>query len=94
MGLTPAQVTASLVTRMAVLALIATTIGAAAGSALSARLINLGGQVYGIGAGLGRAPSAQATLVAAAAAIMAAAAVALIPARRAARTPVAVTLGP
>lgn len=94
MGLTPGQVTACLVTRMAVLAVIATAIGAAAGSVLSARLINLGGQVYGIGAGLGRPPSAQATLVAVAAAILAAAAAGLIPARRAARTPVAVTLGP
>ncbi len=94
MGLTPGQVTASLVTRTAVLALIAAPLGATAGFALSSRLINLGGQVYGIGAGLGSPPSAEATLVAAVAAITAAATVALIPARRAASTSVARTLGP
>lgn len=94
MGLTPGQVTASLVTRTAVLALIAAALGATAGFALSARLINLGGQVYGIGAGLGSSPSAEATLVVAVAAITAAATVALIPARRAAGASVARMLGP
>jgi putative ABC transport system permease protein len=94
MGLTPGQVTASLVARTAVLALIAAPLGATAGFALSSRLINLGGQVYGIGAGLGSPPSTEATLVAAIIAIMAAAAVALIPARRAASTSVARTLRP
>ncbi len=93
MGLTPGQVAASLVARTAVLALIAAAVGAAGGFVLSSRLINLGGQVYGIGAGLGSPPSAEATLVAAVAAITAAAAVALIPARRAASTSVAWTLG-
>jgi ABC-type antimicrobial peptide transport system permease subunit len=94
MGLTPGQVTASLLIRMGVLAFIATSLGALAGFPLSARLINLGGQMYGIGAGLGSPPSLTPTLIAAAAAIVAAAATALIPARRAARTPIAVTLGP
>jgi putative ABC transport system permease protein len=94
MGLTPKQVTASLVARTAVLALIAAAVGATGGFALSARLINVGGRVYGIGAGLGRPPSAEATLVAAAAVITAAAVVALIPAHRATRAPVATTLGP
>jgi putative ABC transport system permease protein len=94
MGLTPGQVTASLLIRTGVLALIATGLGVTAGFALSARLINLGGQVYGIGSGLGSPPSVTATLVAAAAAIAGAAATALIPARRAASTPAAVTLGP
>jgi putative ABC transport system permease protein len=94
MGLTPGQVTASLLIRMGVLALIATSLGAIVGSALSVPLINLGGQVYGIGAGLGSPPSLTAMLIAATAAIVGAAATALIPARRAARTPIAVTLGP
>ncbi|HEY2575071.1 MAG TPA: FtsX-like permease family protein [Streptosporangiaceae bacterium] len=94
MGLTPGQVTASLLTRMAVLALIATALGTAAGVALSTRLINLGGQVYGLGSGLGSPPSAAAVLLTAAAAIAAAAAAALLPARRAAQTPIAATLGP
>jgi putative ABC transport system permease protein len=94
MGLTPAQVTASLLTRMAVLAVIATGLGAAAGVALSARLIDLGSQVYGIGSGLGSPPSAAPVLLTAATAITAAAAAALLPARRAARTPIAAILGP
>jgi putative ABC transport system permease protein len=94
MGLTPAQVTASLLTRMAVLAVIATALGACTGAALSTRLINLGGQVYGIGSGLGSPPSVAAVVLTAATAIAAAAAAALIPARRAARTPIAATLGP
>jgi putative ABC transport system permease protein len=94
MGLTPGQVAASLVARTAALALIAAALGAIGGFALSSRLINLGGQVYGIGAGLGSPPSAGATLVAAVAAIMTAAAVSLIPARRAASTSPAKTLRP
>jgi putative ABC transport system permease protein len=94
MGLTPAQVVASLVTRMSVLALIAATVGGAIGFSLSSRLINLAAQVYGIGAGLSSPPPADAVLAAAAAAVAAAALTALIPARRAARIPVAVTLGP
>ena len=94
MGLTPAQVVASLVTRMSVLALLATAIGGALGLSLSSRLINLAAQVYGIGAGLSSPPSVAATLTAGAAAVMAAAVAALIPARRAARIPVAATVGP
>jgi putative ABC transport system permease protein len=93
MGLTPGQVTASLLIRMGVLAVIATGIGVLAGFALSVRLINLGSQAYEIGAGLGSPPPLTATLIAATAIIVAAAATALIPARRAARTPIAVTLG-
>jgi putative ABC transport system permease protein len=94
MGLTPGQVMATLVTSMSVLALIASTAGAACGLAVSARLINLAGQAYGIGAGLGVPPSAGATAAAAAAAIAAAALAALVPAYRAARMPVASALGP
>lgn len=94
MGLTPGQITASLLTRMAVLAVIATALGSAAGFVLSARLINLGGQLYGIGAGLGTPPSLLATLTAALAAIIFAITTALIPGRRAAAAPTALTLGP
>jgi putative ABC transport system permease protein len=93
-GLTPGQVMATLVTSMSVLALIASAAGAACGLAMSARLINLASQVYGIGAGLGMPPSAGATVAAATGAVAAAALTALIPAYRAARMPVAVTLGP
>jgi putative ABC transport system permease protein len=94
MGLTPGQVIASLVMRISVLALIATAGGVAAGLTLSSRLINMAGRFYGIGAGLGSPPSARATLVAAVAAVAVAALAALIPAQRAARIPVAATLGP
>jgi putative ABC transport system permease protein len=87
-GLTPAQVTASLVTRTSVLALIAACAGTGAGLALSARLINLGGQAYGIGAGLGSPPSPAALAVAIAAMVAGSAAVSLLLARRQARVPV------
>lgn len=93
-GLTPGQVMATLVTSMSVLALIASVVGAACGLAMSARLINLASEAYGIGAGLGAAPSVTATAAAAAAAVAVAALTALIPAYRAARMPVASTLGP
>jgi putative ABC transport system permease protein len=93
-GLTPTQVVASLVTSMSVLALIAAAAGAGIGLSLSSRLINLAAQVYGIGAGLSSPPPVDATLAAAGAAVLAAALTALIPARRAARIPVAATLGP
>lgn len=94
MGLTPRQVMMSLVTSVTVLALIAAAIGAAAGLVLSARLINVGAQAYGIGAGVGRPPSAAAIAVAVTAMVAASAAAAVIPARRAARAPVAAVLGP
>jgi putative ABC transport system permease protein len=94
MGLTPPQVMASLVARTSVLALIAAVAGGTIGLSLSSRLINLAGQIYGIGAGLSSPPSADATVAAAAIAVMAAALTALLPARRAARMPVAATLGP
>jgi putative ABC transport system permease protein len=94
MGLTPAQVIASLVTRMSVLALTAATVGVATGLCLSSRLINLAAQAYGIGAGLSSPPPVDATLAAAGAAIIAAALTALIPGRRASRIPIAATLGP
>jgi putative ABC transport system permease protein len=94
MGLTPRQVLGSLMTSMGVLALFATVAGGACGFALSPRLINLAGQAYGIGTGLGSPPSMTATLAAAAGVLAAAGAVAIIPAHRAARTPVAAMLGP
>jgi putative ABC transport system permease protein len=94
MGLTPAQVTVSLVTRTGVLALAAVAAGAGAGYAASAWLVNLAGQIYGIGAGLGAPPPAGATLAVAAGALVAAAATAALPARRMARMPVARALAP
>ena len=60
MGLTPLQVMTSLVTSTTVVALIAVAGGALAGLAAAPGLINLGAQAYGIGAGIGRPPSAAA----------------------------------
>ncbi len=94
MGLTPRQVLGSLMTRMAVLALFATAVGGAFGFAAAPLLINLAGQAYGIGTGLGSPPSITATLVAVAGVLAAAGAVAIIPAHRAAHTPVAAMLAP
>jgi putative ABC transport system permease protein len=94
MGLTPLQIMASLVTSTTVLALIAVGAGAIAGVTLSSRLINAGARAYGIGAGIGRPPSAAAIAVTIAAAVVAAALAAIVPARRAALVPVATMLGP
>lgn len=94
MGLTPGQVMTSLLTRMGMLALAATLVGAAVGLALSSRLINLAGQAYGIGAGLGSQPPAAAVMSAAAVMIAVAVIAAIGPAARAARTPMAITLAP
>lgn len=93
MGMTPRQVMSSLVTRTTVLALIGTAAGMACGTALTPKLIDVAGQAYGIGAGLGSSPSASATLAAGGAVLVIAAAAAAIPARRAAEMPIAATLG-
>lgn len=94
MGLTPGQVVAALVMSTGVLAVLATVTGAGLGLALSTRLINLGGQAYGIGAGIGSPPSLPAVLAAAAAAIAVTTLAAVIPAWRAVRLPVAAMIGP
>ncbi len=94
MGLTPLQVMTSLVTSTTVLALIGVAVGAIAGLALSSRLVNAGAQAYGIGAGIARPPSAAVIAVAVAVAVAGASAAAILPARRAARIPIATVLGP
>jgi putative ABC transport system permease protein len=94
MGMTQLQVTASLVTSTTVLALIAVAAGTIGGLMLSSRLINLGAQAYGIGAGIGRPPSAVALAVTVTVAVVATAAAAILPASRAARVPVAAVLRP
>jgi putative ABC transport system permease protein len=93
-GLTPRQVTISLISSTAALAVIAIAVGATAGFLVSTRLINLGAQVYGIGSGLGRPPSATAMAVAILIAAAAATLTAIVPARRVATIPVAEMLGP
>ncbi len=94
MGLTPTQVMLSLVTSATMLALIAVAAGTAAGLILSTRLINMGAQAYGIGAGIGRPPSTSAIVIAVAAAMVAVSATAVLSARRAARVPIATSLAP
>jgi putative ABC transport system permease protein len=88
MGLTPRQVTATLVTGTGLTAVVGVAIGAMAGASLSATLIDLQGHGSGVGAGIGRGPTpgmlAAAVLGLTAAALL----VALIPARRAARAQV------
>ena len=93
MGLTPWQVKVSLVTRTSVLALIAAGAGASLGLAVCARLINLGAEAFGIGAGIGRPPSVLMVLAATAVAVAASSLTATIPARRA-QGQVTAVLGP
>jgi putative ABC transport system permease protein len=88
-GLTPRQVMVSLISSTAALAVIAIAAGATAGFLVSTRLINLGAQVYGIGSGLGRPPTAPAMAAAVLIAAAAATLTAILPARRVAIIPVA-----
>ncbi|GHH68904.1 hypothetical protein GCM10017673_18780 [Streptosporangium violaceochromogenes] len=90
-GLTPRQVTATLVAGTGLLAVLGVGAGAAAGAWLVGGLIDLQGRGSGFGAGIGRAPSALTMAVAVSAAIGAALLVTVIPARRAARAQVPTT---
>ncbi|MER6002316.1 FtsX-like permease family protein [Nonomuraea angiospora] len=91
MGLTPRQVMATLVTGTGLLVVLGVGVGAAAGMSVVTGLIDLQGHTSGVGAGIGRAPSALTLAVAVVGAVGTALAVALIPARRAARAQVPVT---
>ncbi|KAB8197284.1 FtsX-like permease family protein [Nonomuraea phyllanthi] len=91
MGLTPRQVMATLVTGTGLLVVLGVGAGAAAGMSVVTGLIDLQGHTSGVGAGIGRAPSALTLAGAVAVAVGTALAVALIPARRAARAQVPVT---
>ncbi|MFI7639982.1 FtsX-like permease family protein [Nonomuraea sp. NPDC049400] len=91
MGLTPRQVMATLVTGTGLLVVLGVGAGAAAGMSVVTGLIDLQGHTSGVGAGIGRAPSALTLAVAVVVAVGTALAVALIPARRAARAQVPVT---
>jgi putative ABC transport system permease protein len=93
MGMTPRQVMSSLVARTTVLALVGTAAGMVCGTVLTPKLIDVAGQAYGIGAGLGSSPSASATLAAGGVVLVIAVAAAIVPARRAAEMPIAATLG-
>ncbi|HEV2373764.1 MAG TPA: FtsX-like permease family protein [Streptosporangiaceae bacterium] len=94
MGLTPRQIMACLMTRMGVLALIASAVGVALGVALSSHLTDLASQAFGIGAGIAQPPSVAGMAAAAAIATTATALVAVVPGHRAARIPVAAMLRP
>ncbi|WP_189239648.1 FtsX-like permease family protein [Planomonospora parontospora] len=91
MGLTPRQVAATLVTGTGLLVVLGVAAGTAAGASVVGGLIDLQGHTSGVGAGIGRTPSASVLAVAALAAIGAGLLVTLIPARRAARAQVPVT---
>ena len=94
MGLTPRQVKTAVVVRTTVLALVAATLGALAGRAVSSYLIGAVSQAYGLGAGLGRAAPADAVAAAITVAVAAAAAVGALSARADNRIPATVVLGP
>ncbi|GAA4505183.1 hypothetical protein GCM10023191_060510 [Actinoallomurus oryzae] len=83
MGLTPRQVTTTLVSGTSVLALIAVIAGIGGGLAMSTRLIDLQGRTSGVGAGIGRAPSVLELVVAAVVALALAALMAFMLARKA-----------
>ncbi|GAA0943222.1 FtsX-like permease family protein [Nonomuraea longicatena] len=88
MGLTPRQLTATLVTGTGLLVVLGVVAGAAAGASAATSLIDLQGHASGVGAGIGRPPSATTLALAVLAAVGASLAVALLPARKAARAQV------
>jgi putative ABC transport system permease protein len=94
MGLSPAQVRAAVVVRTTVLAIAAVTLGSVAGVTVCSSLISAVSRIYGLGAGLGRPPSAGTVAAAIAAAVGAAALAGLGTTRAADREPAAVVLGP
>jgi putative ABC transport system permease protein len=79
MGLTPAQVMATLVVNTTILTAIGVATGTAAGLAIAPRLINMQGQTSGIGSGIavGLGPAAIAEILAVALAVATAAALCL-----------------
>ncbi len=83
MGLTPRQVTTTLVAGTSVLALIAVVTGIGLGLLMSTRLIDLQGRTSGIGAGIGRPPTVLELGVAAVGAMLLAAMTAFALARKA-----------
>jgi putative ABC transport system permease protein len=91
-GLTPRQVTATLVASMSLLALIAVLVGTWLGLGAAGGLINLQGRTSGIGAGLAAPPSAAMIAVTVVAAMAGATATAFLLARRTARIGVAAIL--
>jgi len=85
MGLTPRQVTATLVVNTMILTAVGVTTGTVVGLVLAPRLINMQGQTSGIGSGIAVSLSAAAIAEILAVALATAAAAALILARRTTR---------
>jgi len=94
MGLTPLQVRVAVMMRTAVLALIAVAAGALVGRAVSTGLISAVSKVYGLGAGIGRPPSAATLIVATVVAIAVAVVAGILPSRLTSRLPAVAVLGP
>ena len=94
MGLTPLQVRIALMMRTTVLALVAVAVGTAVGRLVSTTLISAVSKIYGLGAGIGRPPSAGTLAAAIALAIGAAALAGILPYRPADRLPAVAVLGP
>ncbi len=94
MGLTPLQVRVAVMMRTAVLALIAVAAGALAGRAVSISLISAISKVYGLGAGIGRPPSAGTLIAAIVLAIAVAVVAGILPSRLTSRLPAVAVLGP
>jgi putative ABC transport system permease protein len=94
MGLTPLQVRAALVVRTTVLALVAVAAGTLLGRLVSTTLISAVSRLYGLGAGIGRPPTAGTLAAAIMLAIAAATLVGMVPARSAGRLPSVAVLGP
>jgi putative ABC transport system permease protein len=86
MGLTPRQVTATLVVNTTILTLIGVTGGTLAGLAGAPRLINMQGQASGMGAGIAATPSPLMVLSILGVALAISTAAALLMARRTMRT--------
>jgi len=88
------QVRIALVMRTTVLGLVAVTLGTVAGRVASIELVSAVSRLYGLGAGLGRPPSAGTLALAVALAIGVAAVAGVLPPRLAGRVPAAELLGP
>ena len=94
MGLTPAEVVASLIARSSVLALVAVTAGVSFGLSAGNALINIAAQAYGLGSGIGRPPAGMTLAIAAILAVTIAALTATAPAHRYMEVPASSLLGP
>jgi putative ABC transport system permease protein len=94
MGLTPLQIRTALMMRTTVLALVAVVLGAGLGRLASDSLVNSASRLYGLGAGIGKPPSAAALAAAVVVVIGSAALAGIVPVRPGSRVPAVRVLGP